>query len=33
MAADRAAGLLDLDRLCGLGHRRKLQTSFQFGMI
>jgi hypothetical protein len=21
MAADRAAGLLDLDRLCGLGHR------------
>src|SRR5471032_2194417 len=22
MAADRAAGLLDLDHLCGLGHRR-----------
>src|SRR3954453_10046275 len=25
MAADCAAGLLDLDRLCGLGHRRELQ--------
>src|SRR5712671_796170 len=25
MAADCAAGLLDLDRLCGLGHRLKLQ--------
>src|SRR5216684_3413527 len=25
VAADRAAGLLDLDHLCGLGHRHKLQ--------
>src|SRR3954470_11589489 len=25
MAADCAASLLDLDRLCGLGHRRELQ--------
>src|SRR5258707_14522407 len=28
MAADRAAGLLDLDRFCGLGHRHKLQKSY-----
>src|SRR6202043_1562212 len=27
MAADRAAGLLDLDRLCGLGHRRELRKA------
>src|SRR5450432_1700791 len=27
MAADRAAGLLDLDHLCGLGHRHKLQIA------
>src|SRR5258708_10078999 len=27
VAADRAAGLLDLDHLCGLRHRHKLQTS------
>src|SRR4030088_31133 len=27
VAADRAAGLLDLDHLCGLGHRRKLRNA------
>src|SRR6266567_3899340 len=27
MAADRAAGLLELDRLCGLGHRRELRKA------
>jgi hypothetical protein len=27
MAADRAAGLLDLDRLCGLGHRLELRKA------
>src|SRR4051794_22608930 len=27
VAADRAAGLLDLDRLCGLGHRFKLRNA------
>src|ERR1700760_2523922 len=26
VAADRAAGLLDLDRLCGLGHRLNSET-------
>src|ERR671929_1843969 len=29
VAADRAAGLLDLDRLCGLGHR--LNSKKRFG--
>src|SRR5947199_9447139 len=28
VAADRAAGLLDRDRLCGLGHRHKLRKSY-----
>src|ERR1700720_3908327 len=27
VAADRAAGLLDLDHLCGLGHRLELQDA------
>src|SRR5947209_10977362 len=27
VAADRAAGLLDLDRLCGLGHRRNSRNA------
>src|SRR6266702_2514166 len=27
VAADRAAGLLDLDRLCGLGHRLQLRKA------
>src|SRR5579863_8187006 len=27
VAADRAAGLLDLDHLCGLGHRLKLRNA------
>src|SRR3569623_1434427 len=27
VAADRAAGLLDLDRLCGLGHRLQLRNA------
>src|ERR1700740_2585738 len=27
MAADRAAGVLDLDRLCGLGHRLELRNA------
>src|ERR1700682_2729387 len=30
VAADRAAGLLDLDHLCGLGHRHKLQIVFSW---
>src|SRR5436309_15981800 len=29
VAADRAAGLLDLDRLCGLGHRLKLRNALK----
>src|SRR5882757_3190073 len=32
MAADCAAGLLDLDRLCGLGHRLNSKSSW-LGMI
>src|SRR5580692_8134462 len=27
VAADRAAGLLDLDRFCGLGHRLELRSA------
>src|SRR5450755_2322322 len=27
MAADRAAGLLDLDHLCGLGHRHNSESA------
>src|SRR3954452_3861176 len=28
VAADRAAGLFDLDRLCGLGHRHSSRKSY-----
>src|ERR1700761_9361929 len=31
VAADRAAGLLDLDRLCGLGHRLELRNAQKRG--
>src|SRR4030088_1801555 len=33
MAADRAAGLLDLDRLCGLGHRLDSVTREMRGLF
>src|SRR5258708_21338443 len=33
VAADRAAGLLDPDRLCGLGHRRNSVTRGKAGPV
>src|SRR5919206_5364323 len=33
VAADRAAGLLDLDRLCGLGHRLNSKERLKYAPV